>query len=91
MFANFFNLGGNKPGPHHEDAFVHDVRVEKPRPRSPQIERLLWWSWALIALKSALIFWACAHYPVPFSPLWVVLPTVAFALLCTVIYFASRR
>jgi uncharacterized membrane protein len=40
----------------------------------------------LIALKSWLVIWAVAKYHVPIHPLWVIVPTVLFALLCTLVY-----
>jgi hypothetical protein len=42
--------------------------------------------WVLIALKCTLIWWAITAYAVPIDPLWLVVPTVAFALLATGLY-----
>lgn len=86
MLPNFFQLFSGKPAPHYEESFVHEVNVTRKRLRNPRSERLLWIGWFLIAIKSALVWWACAHYPVPFHPLWIIAPTVAFATLCTAIY-----
>lgn len=87
MLPNFLQLIARKPASHYEESFVHDVNVTRKRPRNPRVERLLWWGWGLIAVKSIVVWWACARYPVPFSALWVILPTVAFATLCTLVYF----
>ena len=55
-------------------------------PRSPSAERWLVAGWVLIALKCTLIWWAITAYAVPIDPLWLVVPTVAFALLATGLY-----
>lgn len=60
--------------------------MRQPRLRSPQVERLLWGGWALIALKTVFLFWVVAKYHMPFSAWWVVLPTVIFAAICTGVY-----
>ena len=86
MLPNFFQLFSGKPTPRYEESFVHDVHVTRPRARNPRIERLLWIGWLLILIKSVLVWWACVHYAVPFHPLWIVGPTIAFATLCTAVY-----
>jgi len=90
MLPNFLQLFTGKPAAHYEASFVQDVQVTRKRTRNRGLERLLWWGWALIVIKSLLVWWACAHYPVPFHPLWIVLPTVAFATLCTALYVWRR-
>lgn len=42
--------------------------------------------WVLIALKCVAIWWACNTYSVPIHPLWLIVPTVLFGLLATVVY-----
>ena len=92
MFANFFNLFGRKPDADttYEESFVHEVHVVRKRPRNPRMERLLVWMWVLIVAKSAFIWWACSHYPVPFNALWVIGPTFLFGLLVTGVYVCHR-
>ena len=46
--------------------------------------------WLLITVKSWLIIWAVEKYHVPVDPLWVIVPTVIFALVCTVVYFRGE-
>lgn len=87
MFANFFQLFTRKPESEYEDSFVRDVQVETKEPRSRRSEQLIVIGWILIALKSAFVWWACTTYPVPFHPLWIIGPTVAFAALCTWVYW----
>ena len=90
MIPNFLQLFTGKPSAHYEKSFVQNVHVTRKRPRNRGMERLLWWGWALIGVKSILVWWACSYYPVPFHPLWIVLPTVAFASLCTAVYLRRQ-
>jgi apolipoprotein N-acyltransferase len=92
MFANFFNLFARRPDANatYEGAFVPEVHVVRKRPRNPRMERLLVWMWVLIAAKSAFVWWACSHYPVPFSAMWVIGPTVLFGILVTAVYASHR-
>jgi hypothetical protein len=90
VFANFFNLITRRPGSDYEQAFVRDVQVTRKPKRNLKLERLLWWGWFLILIKSVVIWWACTHYPVPFHPAWIVLPTIAFAVLVTAVYLSRR-
>lgn len=90
MLANFFHLPGRRPPADYEQAFVRDVQVERKLRRDPKLERLLVLGWLLIAVKSAIVWWACTAYALPFHPLWIVLPTVVFATLCTAVYLARR-
>ena len=90
MFANFLQLLTGRPPSEYEQAFVREVNVGKKPVRNAAIERLILICWILIVLKSALVWWACATYPVPFDALWVILPTVLFAVLCTAMYYWRR-
>jgi hypothetical protein len=55
------------------------------------VPRLIIAGWVLIAVKSIFVWWACVHYALPFHPMWVIAPTVAFAALCTGVYLYARR
>jgi len=48
-------------------------------------------AWALIAVKCGLIWWAMVHWNVPFHPIWIVGPTLMFALLATSIWATHRE
>jgi hypothetical protein len=87
MFANLLQLFSRKPPQAYENAFVERVTVSKKSPRNRRVEQLLVAGWILIAVKSVFVVWAVHRWHVPFSPLWVILPTVAFAALCTAVYF----
>lgn len=90
MFANLLQLiTGRPPSPEVErNAFVEDVRIHHPEPRSRKVERFILICWILIAVKHVLIIWACEHYPVPFHQLWVNAPTWLLGALATGIYYA---
>jgi len=55
-----------------------------------RVEKVIRFCWALIVLKSFAVVWAFNHYSLPFSPLWVVAPTVIFAALATAAYYYLR-
>ena len=44
--------------------------------------------WALILAKCSLIWWAMIRWQVPMHPAWIVVPTLMFAALATVLWFA---
>jgi hypothetical protein len=48
-------------------------------------------AWALIALKCVLVTWAIGHWSVPINPLWVVIPTILFAGLATVLWVTHHE
>jgi hypothetical protein len=86
MFANLLQLISRRPPPDYEDGFIASVKVVQPKVRNRLMERLLWIGWSLIAVKTVVVFWAVRHYHIPFSPWWVVAPTVVFAALVTWVY-----
>lgn len=88
MFANLLQLITRRsPSADYGREFVKEVNIrERPR-RNRKVERLFIICWLLIAVKCVVVFWACAHYRVPFSAWWVVAPTVLFAAVCTGLYY----
>jgi hypothetical protein len=90
MLTNFLHFFGRNPDNEYEQAFVKEITVRQKPVRSVRVERIIFAGWLLITLKSAFIWWACAHYTVPIHPLWVIAPTVMFGLLCTAVYFGRR-
>lgn len=91
VFANLIQLFSPKPPQAYENAFVERVTVTAKLPRNRRVEQLLLIGWALIALKSLLVVWAIHRWHVPFSPLWVIVPTVMFGALCTGLYLFWRE
>ncbi|MEN9841407.1 MAG: hypothetical protein RL376_1207 [Verrucomicrobiota bacterium] len=67
---------------------VEAVRVEHPRElRSRRSEWVLAIGWVLILAKSIAVYWLCDRYAVPVNPWWVIAPTLAFAGVCTGLYW----
>ena len=67
---------------------MEEVRFVDSLPaRNLRVERLILACWLLIAGKCWLVVWLVGKYHMAFSPLWVTVPTVVFALLCTAAYF----
>jgi len=87
MFPNPLNLILRRPPADYERGFVQEVNIRHHPVRNRRIERQLVWSWVIIAIKSVLVTWAIRHYAIPFSPLWVIVPTVLFAALYTGVYY----
>ena len=48
-------------------------------------------AWLLIGTKCTLVWWAMLHWQVPFHPLWIVAPTLAFAALATFLWATHHR
>jgi len=58
--------------------------------RRKRIETLIGVCWGLIVLKTFLVVWAVHHYAMPFSPMWVIAPTVTMAFIATSAYYWLR-
>jgi len=46
--------------------------------------------WLLILAKCAVVWWAMAHWSVPFHPAWIVAPTLLLAALATGLWLAVK-
>ena len=66
---------------HPNDAALHRERVE----------RFIYICWGVIAAKAVLVVWAVQRYHIPFHPMWVIGPTVAFAAVATLAYYLLRE
>ena len=75
----------------NDPSFVQGIRPSRTPRGNPRVARLIAIGWVLIAIKSVVVWWACSHYALPFHPLWIIAPTVAFAALCTGVYLFARR
>lgn len=88
MFANLLQVITRRPPSDAGRGFVEGVRLVDHVPRrNPRAEKLFLVCWLLIAGKCWLMIWLVEKYHMPLNPLWVNAPTVAFALLCTAVYF----
>lgn len=68
---------------------IHPLPVEATR----YPVRMRWFLgavWMLILAKCSLVWWAIIHWNVPFHPAWIVLPTLLFAALATVLWIAPH-
>jgi hypothetical protein len=90
VFSNLLQLISRRSPPSYDLEFVREVRVTRRAPRSAKSKRLMLAGWILIALKCWSVVWAVGHYNVPVNPLWVTLPTVIFAGVCTLMYFLGE-
>ena len=70
-----------------EAGLTEEERLSRHRRR---IETLIFFCWGLIVLKCFVVVWAVHRYAMPFSPLWVIAPTVGFAFLATSLYYWLR-
>jgi hypothetical protein len=47
--------------------------------------------WPLVLGKCVAVWWAIDHWAVPVAPAWIIAPTLVFAALATVLWFAHRE
>jgi apolipoprotein N-acyltransferase len=86
VIPNFRRRVSRRQAQDYGSAFVQEVSIRDLPEREPRMERLLGVFWVVIVVKCVLVWWVMRHYRMPFSPLWVVVPTVIFAALCTALY-----
>jgi len=74
----------------------YDGRMNSPLPidfaQSPR--RVRWFmgiAWVLIVVKCVVVWWAMGHWQVPFHPMWIVGPTVAFATLASALWLTHQE
>ena len=91
MFADLFQLKTRRSPDGIDHAFIEEVHVTRPAPRNPRVERIIFICWILIAIKHVAVIWAVHRYHVPFSQLWVNVPTFILGLLATVIYYKAPQ
>jgi hypothetical protein len=72
----------------NDDAALTDE--ERRARHRRRIETLIYFCWGLIILKTFVVVWAVQHYAMPFSPMWVIAPTVTFAFVATSMYYWLR-
>lgn len=87
MLTALLHLFSRRSAANYEQAFIRDVEVKERMPRNPWIERLILVCWLLIVAKCFFVIWAVDKWSIPFSPYWVILPTIMMAALCTAVYY----
>ena len=80
LFRRIFHL-------HDEPTLTEEEKLARHRRR---VEVLIYVCWGLIVLKAFVVVWAVDYFSIPFNPLWVIAPTVAFAFLATAAYYWLR-
>src|SRR5690606_26407141 len=68
----------------HMQTKLHTSALRRRQAR--RVERWLVAGWILIAVKCAALWWLIETYQVPIHPLWLVIPSVVFGALATVLY-----
>ena len=48
-------------------------------------------AWVLIAIKCVVVWWAVERWHMPFHPMWVIAPTLAFAALATFLWVTHHE
>lgn len=88
MIPNLLQLL-HRPSPSDDGrGFVEEVRLVDHLPkRNPRVEKVLLICWLLIVVKCWAVIWLIERYEMELNPMWVNAPTVAFALMCTAVYF----
>ena len=54
--------------------------------RKKRIEMVIGICWGIFVLKTFVVVWLVNHYNMPFSPMWIVAPTVSMAFIATAMY-----
>lgn len=67
-----------------EQAAVETDPIARRRRR---VKLVILLCWAIILVKCFGVVWVVHRYGLPFNPMWVIGPTVAFAALATAVYF----
>ncbi len=72
----------------HDAAGLTDEEWRARRRR--RAEAVIYSCWGLIVIKAFVVVWAVRHFGIPFNPMWVIAPTVAFGLVATAAYYRLR-
>jgi hypothetical protein len=48
-------------------------------------------AWGVILVKCVVVWWAIGHWHLPFHPMWIVGPTLAFAGLASALWLAHHE
>ncbi len=87
MLTTLVHLLAHRPSAQYERAFVRQVEVTDQIARNLWVERLILAGWLVIVVKCFVVIWAIDHWNVPFSPYWIIIPTVLMGALCTAVYY----
>ncbi len=57
----------------------------------PRVRLVMAVAWVLIAIKCVVVWWAVERWHMPFHPMWVIAPTLAFAALATFLWVTHHE
>lgn len=78
------SVRGRRP----REQFVESAEVREPLPG--WVRPALWIFWALVVIKSVVVAWLVEKYAMPIGSWLVIVPTVLFGLLATVLILRRR-
>ena len=58
---------------------------------SPRFWTWLAIAWVLVIAKCLMVPWAIGHWHIPFGPAWIVVPTLIFAAVATLLLLTRFR
>jgi hypothetical protein len=69
-----------------------NLRIDLDGPQYPaRVRWVMGIAWMLIAIKCVVVWWAIEHWQMPFHPLWIIAPTLAFGGLATILWLTHQE
>ena len=68
---------------------IHPLHLDEAR-YPAKVRWFLLAAWAVIVAKCFFVWWAVDRWHVPFSAMWVIVPTLIFAAVATVLWVGIR-
>ena len=87
VFTRLMEICTPRRGSDYERQFVREVKITRPSVNRAKSLVFTTAAWIILGLKCWAVIWAIRYYQIPVNPLWVTLPTLFFAGLCTALYF----
>lgn len=89
MIPNLRRRVSRREAADYRSGFIEEITVEEEEltGRNPRLERQIAVFWVVIAVKCVLVWWLIQHFHIPFSPWWVVAPTLIFAVVLSAVYW----
>ncbi len=87
MFTRLIEICTPRRDLDYERQFVREVKIKRPNQPRHKSLGFVTGAWIIVGLKCWAVIKLIGYYQIPVNPLWVTLPTLFFAGLCTVLYF----